>query len=404
MAVRRVTKAVVDRLSISGVVWDADVRGFGVRRQQRDASYVLKVRVGTRQRFLTIGRHGAPWTPETARREARRLLGEIAAGRDPADARAARKGCPTFSEFAERYLSEHVLVSKKPRSAEEDRRNLARHILPAFGRRLITEITPADVAKFQGSKSGTPIAANRCLALMSHMFNLAERWGFRPPRSNPCAHVAKYPERARERMLSPQELARLGSALATTSAGYPRKFNLEHPAFRQPSPEDWRAIAVVKLLIFTGARLSETLGLRWDQLDLQRKISRLSDSKTGSKTIYLTEPALEVLRAVPRFDNSPFVLPGDRDGRHYSGVQKAWRRIRALAGLQDVRLHDLRHTHASEAVSAGESLYIVGKILGHTRAATTQRYSHLAEDPIRDAANRTAARLAKSMTSSAGSN
>jgi integrase len=402
MAVRRVTKAVVDRLPISGVVWDADVRGFGVRRQQRDASYVLKVRVGTRQRFLTIGRHGAPWTPETARREARRLLGEIAAGRDPADARAARKRSPTFSEFADRYLSAHVLVSKKPRSAAEDRRNLLRHILPAFGRRLIIEITSADGAKFQASKSATPIAANRCLALMSHMFNMAERWGLRPPRSNPCEHVAKYPERARERMLSPEELARLGSALATASTGDPS--SLGHlPSGRQPR-EDWRAIAVVKLLIFTGARLSEVLGLRWEQVDLQRGIARLSDSKTGSKTIYLTEPALEVLRAVPRFDNSPFVLPGDRNGTHYSGVQKAWRRIRALAGLQDVRLHDLRHTHASEAVSAGESLYIVGKILGHTHAATTQRYSHLAEDPIRHAANRTAARLAKSMTSPVASN
>src|SRR6516165_10014582 len=192
------------------------------------------------------------------------------------------------------------------------------------------------------------------------MFNMAEHWGLRPPRSNPCEHVAKYPERARERMLSPEELARLGSALATATTGNPN--GLGHPpSGRQPS-EDWRAIAVVKLLIFTGARLSEVLGLRWDQLDLQRGIARLSDSKTGSKTIYLTEPALEVLQAVPRFDNSPFVLPGDRDGSHYSGVQKAWRRIRALADLQDVRLHDLRHTHASEAVTAGESLYIVGKI------------------------------------------
>jgi integrase len=334
--------------------------------------------------------------------EARRLLGEIAAGRDPADARAARKRCLSFSEFAERYVSEHVLVSKKNRSAVEDRRNLARHILPAFGRRLITEITSADLAKFQASKSATPIAANRCLALMSHMFNMAERWGFRPPHSNPCEHVARYPERARERMLSSEELGRLGSALDTATTGYPTSRSNNGPRpLRRLFPEDWRAIAVVKLLIFTGARLSEILGLRWDQLDLQRGIARLSDSKTGSKTIYLTEPALEVLRAVPRIDNSPFVLPGDRDGTHYSGVQKAWRRIRLLAGLQDVHLHDLRHTHASEAVSAGESLYIVGKILGHTHAATTQRYSHLAEDPIRDAANRTAARLDKSMRSSA---
>ena len=236
---------------------------------------------------------------------------------------------------------------------------------------------------------------------MSHMFNVAERWGLRDRRSNPCEHVAKYPERARERMLSAEELARLGSALVTATAGYPRGLNLGRAPLCRRSPEDWRALALVKLLIFTGARLSEVLGLRWDQLNLQRGIARLGESKTGAKNIYLTEPALEILRAIPRFDNVPFVLPSDRDGTHYSGAQKAWRRIRTLAELPDVRLHDLRHTHASEAVSAGESLYIVGKILGHSQAGTTQRYSHLAEDPIREAANRTATRLAKTMTPTA---
>src|SRR5262249_58489888 len=172
-------------------------------------------------------------------------------GRDPADARAARKRSPNFSEFAERYLSEHVLVSKKPRSAAEDRRNLSRHILPTFGRRPIMEVTPADVAKFQASKSATPIAANRCLALMSHMFNMAERWGLRPPRSNPCEHVAKYPERARERMLSPEELARLGSALVTASAGLPSGFGLKRPPLQRQVPAGLRAIAIVAVLIIS---------------------------------------------------------------------------------------------------------------------------------------------------------
>src|SRR5262249_37919939 len=201
---------------------------------------------------------------------------------------------------------------------------------------------------FLARNSAALSAANRVLALRSTMSNRAERWGWRPPRSNPCEHVAKYPERARERMLSPEELARLGSALVTASAGLPSGFSLKRPPLQRQFPEDWRAIAAVQLPIFTGAPPSAVLGLRWDQVDPQRSIARLSDSKTGSKTIYLTEPALEVLRAAPRFDNSPFVLPGDRERTHYSGVQKAWRRIRALAGLQDVRLHDLRHTHASE--------------------------------------------------------
>ena len=298
MAVKRVTKAVVDRLGVSGVVWDADVRGFGVRRQQRDPSYILKVRVGTRQRFLTIGRHGAPWTPQTARKEARRLLGQIASGRDPADVRAALRGAPNFREFADRYLSEHVLVSKKPRSAVEDRRNLERHILPTLGRRLVLEISSADVAKLHASKSGTPIAANRCLSSC----RICSIWrsvggcaavGRTRASTSPNILNALGNECSRQRnwLNSARRSLRQLPAIPTTSISDARYYRESRRRLARASPRQTSHLhrrASLKIL-----------GLRWDQLNLQRGIARLGESKTGAKNIYLTEPALEVLRAIP---------------------------------------------------------------------------------------------------------
>jgi integrase len=397
MTTRHITKSLVDRLKSGCTVWDDDCRGFGVRRQVRDASYILKVRVHGRQRFLTIGKHGAPWTPETARMRARRLLGEIAEGKDPAAVRDAQRAVPTFKEFSDRYLIEHAVPRKKPRSVEEDRRNLRLHIWPELAKRRIADITELDVARLHAKGKSRPANANRCLALLSHMFNIAEKWGERPRRTNPCAHVDKYPERARERMLSPDELARLGDALRLAARGYPDDFKVNGRAINRSSPEDWRAIALVRLLIFSGARLQEVLTMRWTEIDEGRGIARLPDSKTGAKNVFLPAPTLEVLSRLPRIDANPFVLPGDRDGQHFNGPQKAWQRIRALAELDDVRIHDLRHAHASMAVAGGESLYVVGKMLGHSQAVTTQRYAHLSIDPVLAASDRTAQRIAAAM-------
>jgi integrase len=397
MTVRRITKSLVDRLKSGSTVWDDDCRGFGVRRQVRDASYILKVRIHGRQRFLTIGKHGAPWTPETARNHARRLLGEIAEGKDPAAVREAQRAVPTFKEFSDRYLAEYAVPRKKPRSVEEDRRNLKLHIWPEFGKRRLTDITDADVARLHAKAKDRAANANRCLALLSHIFNIAEKWEERPRMTNPCAHIDKYPERARERILSSEELARFGNALRRAAIGYPKELEVAGRAINRSSPEDWRAVALIRLLIFTGARLREVLTMRWGDIDMARGIARLPDSKTGAKNVFLPAPAQEVLSGLPRVDNNPFVLPGDREGQHFNGPQKAWQRIRALAKLEDVRIHDLRHAHASTAVTGGESLYIVGKVLGHSQAVTTQRYAHLAIDPVLAAADRTAQRISTAM-------
>ncbi len=363
------------------MLWDTEAKGFGCRVQRGGSkSYIVHYRVGSGRgaplRKLTIGKHGAPWTPETARKEARRLLGMIEGGADPAADKIARKEAPTVADLAERFLAEHAEAKRKASTATEYRRLLDRIILPALGKRKVIDIIRHDIGKLHHGLRDAPYQANRVLAVLSKMFNLAEQWGLRPDGSNPCRHVEKFGERKRERMLSPAELARLGDALAA----------------HQGSPY---AVAAVKLLMFTGARLGEVLGLRWDWIDFDRGEARLPDS--GAKTLHLPPPALAVLAELPRQDGNPHVIVGHKTGAAMVNLEKPWRAIRALAGLDDLRLHDLRHAFASVAASSGMGLPIIGKMLGHTQAATTHRYAHLASDPVKAAAAAVAGKIAAAM-------
>ncbi|HKM71338.1 MAG TPA: tyrosine-type recombinase/integrase [Stellaceae bacterium] len=380
---KRIGLREVRALGPGEIVWDSGLPGFAARRQHSDAvSYVLKYRIrsGRQQRWHTIGRHGAPWTPETARAEALRVLGEVAKGADPAGAKAAAKAAPTVTELAVRFLAEHAEAKRKPRTAREYRRLIEKVILPVLGQRRVADVTRQDVARLHHAKRATPTEGNRTLALLSVMFTFAERQGERLDGSNPCRHVERFPQRLRERFLSADELARLGDTLAAYR-GSPY-----HPA-------------TIKLLVFTGARLSEVLGLQWDWVSLERGEARLPDSKTGAKTIYLPPPALEVLAGLPRVEGNPYVL-GAR--RSTTFIEKPWRVIREAAGLTDVRLHDLRHAFASVAASAGMGLPIIGKMLGHTQVQTTQRYAHLASDPVKAAAAAVAGKIAAAMKGNAG--
>ena len=283
----------------------------------------------------------------------------------------------------------------------------------------VREIEKADVARFHTAMRATPVAGNRALALLSAILGWAEKVGERPDGTNPCRHVDRYPEKARERLLTALELARLGEALDRAAEGWTPETTAawrQHceaqaeaagigPADRaawvkgrlprRDSAEDWRAIAAFRLLIFTGARLSEILTLRREWIDPIQGIARLPDSKTGAKNLYMPPGALAVLEGLPRMAGNPFVVPGDRPLSYFVGIQKPWQRVRALAGLPDVHIHDLRHAFASIAVAGGDSLYIVGKLLGHRQASTTERYAHLAPDPARAVADRTAGRLAE---------
>ncbi len=349
-----------------------------VRHRGGVPRYSLKCRIKGRQHILTIGRH-APggFTPTTARREAIRLLGRIRDGRDPAAERDVEKADPTLEEFAERYKAEFAASHKKPRTRSEDERLLRLHLLPRLGRLRLGEIDRAAVARVHTAMVKTPVSANRAIALLSAILGWAENVGVRQAGSNPCRSLEEYPEQARERLLSPEELARLGAALVASDA----------------AGGDWRATEMVRLLLFTGARRGEIRGLRWEWIDRAAARARLPDSKTGPKTLYFSEPALEVLARLPRIEGNPHVIPGDRRSGEYQGLQKAWQRLRAQAGLPDVHLHDLRHAFASAGVAAGDSLFLVGRLLGHRQSSTTERYAHVAADSATAVANRAAGQI-----------
>ena len=260
-------------------------------------------------------------------------------------------------------------------------------ILPKLGRRRVDSVTRADVSKFHHSLRSTPYKANRALALLSKVMNLAEEWGLRLDGSNPCRHVERYRERSRERFLSADEMVRLGNVLAEVE----RKSS-EHPS----------AILAIRLLLLSGARKSEILNLTWQEVDLERACLRLTDSKTGQKVIPLGAPALELLGNAQRADGNAHVCWGNRPAAPLVGLQKIWERVRASADLEDVRIHDLRHSFASVGAAGGESLLIVGRILGHLESRTTERYSHLSADPLKQAADRISGEIAAAMNGKTG--
>lgn len=363
-------------------LWDETVKGFGAKITPAGAKiYVLQYRCNGRQRRYTIGRQGSPWTAEQAREEAVRLLLEVKRGTDPAEVKRAEQHDVAFAEFAERYLREHADLYKKPRSAALDRWLLKKHILPRLGKRRLSQIARADIARMHRDLAQTPTIANQTVNLTSAMFTHAERWGLRQEGSNPCRHVERFREKKRQRFLSEAELARVGAALteAEQSGALPT------------------AIAAMRLLIFTGARKSEILELKWREIDFDRKLIDLSDSKTGAKPIYLNPPALEVLQKLPRVDGNPYALPGGREGSHLVNIKDTWDRIRKAAGVEDVRPHDLRHSFAAAGASSGFSLLVIGALLGHTQSATTQRYAHLANDPVRQANDAIGLRIATAL-------
>lgn len=384
--VGKLTKRLVESIAPTekdSFVWDTEIAGFGLKVTPAGKRvYVLQTRINGRLKRLTIGEHG-PITCEQARSETAKLRGAIAGGDDPAAVKAAVKQAPTLSVIAERYLAEHAALKKKPRSQHEDRRMLNSLILPRLGSRKVDALNRGDVAKLHYSLRETPYQANRALALLSKMLNLAERWGLRPDGSNPCRHVEKYKETKRERYLSGDELARLGQALSEAE---------------QTGTVDPRAIACFRLLLFTGCRLSEILSLKWSDAALETASLHLEDSKTGARTVYLNTPALEVLANIPRIQGNPYVIPGDRPNAHLVNVQKGWKKVTEAAKLRNLRLHDLRHSHASIAAAAGLSLPIIGRLLGHREVATSARYAHLAADPVRAASEEVGRRLAEALS------
>jgi integrase len=413
--VERITKRSVDAAKPAERLyrlWDTDLKGFGVRVTPAGVkSYIVAYRPNgggrsVSQQEFTIARHGV-LTPDEAREEAAKILATVRHGGDPQAARSAARKELTVSELCDLYLAEGV-ATKKASTLATDRVRIERHIKPLLGRKGISAVTESDIERFvrdvaagktavarkptrleaKGKKVETrkrkdPIArggrgaATRTTGLLGGIFTFAVKRKLRS--TNPVTGVKRFRDGESQRFLSAAELGRLGGALADLAANE-------------------KGLAIIRLLVLTGARRGEIEGLRWAEVDLDRRCLRLGDSKSGAKVIPLGPPALVVLEGIAREKGSPFVFPAtakpsvskDMSQQHYIGTAKVWNKARIAAGLTDVRIHDLRHTYASLAASGGQSLPLIGKLLGHRDVKTTARYAHLADDPVQAAADRIA--------------
>ena len=390
------------------VVWDATVKGFGLRvSPEGRKTYVVKTRVAGRQVFISLGEHGSPLTPDMARGEALQALSKARAGVNPAAAkRAERHGGLTVEDLCREYLASveagRVLTkSGVPKAAStllNDRGRIGRHIVPLIGPRKVCDISRQDVEKLRDDiragktaadertrkrgraiVTGGPGAATRAVGLLGGIFAFALARGYCD--HNPVKGVQRFRDGKQERFLSPAELERLGKALIAAEAEGKNSF----------------AIAAIRLLVLTGCRKSELLNLKWSHVDQVYSCLRLPASKTGAKVVPLGAAALALLDSLPRLAGNPYVFPGAKAGGHLVGLPRFFEGIRGRADLGDVRLHDLRHSFASAGAAGGLSLPLIGALLGHKDPKTTQRYAHLADDPVKAAADRISAIIEAAM-------
>ena len=379
---RSLSMRTVDGLSGDGkdiIFWDRELQGFGVRVYPSGAKvYLVQSRGPGGSKRVTLGRHGVI-SADRARRRAASIIARIKAGEEPEPpTSAAADSGPTVAELAERYLSEHVAVHCKPTTATGYRKVIGKHILPVYGKLAVTALGREHVAGLHYRLRKTPTAANNAIGALSRMLDQAEAWGLVPRGDNPCRVVAKYRTRRLERFLTEEEFRRLGLVLDTLEA-----------EGRVPV----HAAAALRLLMLTGCRCGEIMTLRWEDVDLEAYGIRLRDSKTGPRVVPLSPAAARVLAGLPRDAGNPWVIAGRKPGSRITHIAYYWYRVRERAELDDVRIHDLRHSFASRALALGESLPTIGKLLGHSKIQTTARYAHLARDSVHESAARVAASI-----------
>jgi integrase len=370
----RLTQELVAELQIDGrdrLIFDAGLPGFGVRVTPVGTKiFIAQARVDGRLRRVPVGRF-PDQSVAKAREAARSALQDMRAGRDPKSEQAIRTkaieaGATTVAVFAERWLDEYVRAKLKPRTVSDYERLVEQRINPALGHLIVGRVAKDDVLKFHADMKATPRRANYTVATFRALMTYAEDCGLRPPMTNSARRIKMYRERPRERFLSEDEIGTAAEAIATAERE------------KKIGPH---AAAGLRLALFTGARSGEITAIKWSHVDWGRKLVRLPDSKTNEpRTIHLSDAAVEVIKTVPRV--GPFVIAGAKPDEPYKNLTRAWGVAREFAGLDGVRLHDLRHSYASLAAGRGVSLQMIGKLLGHRVAATTQRYAHLARDAV----------------------
>jgi integrase len=369
---QRLTQSFVDTAAADGgdrIIFDSLTPGLGLRITPTGTRiYIAQGRVGRRKRRVTIGFADAMLLSK-ARTEALHALAAMRGGVDPSVAKKARVQAAaaretTIAALSERWMADYVRPKLKPRTARDYAQLLAKHILPALGHLAVGEVDHADVERLHVDMGKTPRRANYTVATLRTLLNFAIRHGLRPAASNPARGIKFYRENARERFLSEVELGAAADAIERAElAGKIGPF----------------AAAGLRLALFTGARSGEITAVQWGHIDWQRRLIRLPDSKLNEpRTIHLSDAAIEVLKTLPRA--GLHVIAGAKPGEPLKNLSRSWIVARKYGGLQDVRLHDLRHSYASLAAGRGVSLQMIGKLLGHKVPATTARYAHLARD------------------------
>jgi integrase len=410
MPIMKLTKRTVDGIQPTGrrfIVYDTELKGFGLKvTPSGSKTWSVEYRGGARGRSVSKRRMVlgpvTTLTPDEARNAARAILARVALGEDPAAARERAREIPSFREFAERYLLEDAEAKLKPKTVVNYRIYLRKHAYPALGSIKLNTVNLADVAKLHRRIGQTkPMTANRVVECIGSVYRYAGNCGLTERGHNPAAHVEAFQEQRRERFLSSEELARLGEAIREAeTTGIPWEVDETKPTAKH-IPKERRTIigpfaaAALRLLVLTGARLREILDLKWEYVDIERGLLLLPDSKTGRKTIVLNAPALAILSQLSRM--GAFVIMGDHEGKPRHDLHRPWSLVCKRAGLEGVRLHDLRHTHASVGAAAGLGLPIIGKLLGHASTSTTNRYAHLDADPLRRASDQIAGRINAAM-------
>jgi integrase len=313
--------------------------------------------------------------------------------------------------IADEFMRTHVVAKRRPRTLDSYETLLRLHILPAIGGLRVTDIRRTHVSKMHADLAARPGAANRAVSVVSAVWNWAaiENEGFVLP-TNLAKSIRRNPEQGRERYLSTDELARLGDALVEAETiGLPYTVDETRPTAKHaPKPENRRrkldpsAVAAIRLLILTGARLREILTARWEYVDFERGLMNLPTSKTGRKSVFLSAAALEVLPALPHAEGNPHIFPGEKAAAPRADLKNPWAAVTLAAELPGLRIHDLRHSFASTGAGGGLGLPIIGKLLGHSQPTTTARYAHLDADPMRRAVNQIGNTISAAMSRKPG--